>query len=279
VPSSTPFQVTADGGEPPLEAQIDGDGASVVCLHGLTATRRYVLMGSRLLARGGFRVVAYDARGHGESGPPADRTAYEYEDLVADLERVLDACAIDRTVLVGGSMGAATAMAFALRHPDRVAALVQITPAYPGYPLPAGAERAAWDALADGLERDGVDGFMAAYRPGSDPRWAQRVLAFTRQRLERHRDPDAVAHALRIVPRSPAFDGLDALRTISAPSLIVATRDDTDPAHPVAVARAYAEHLPDVRLVVDEPGAAPLAWRGAQLSRAVQGFLREVGYS
>jgi pimeloyl-ACP methyl ester carboxylesterase len=46
-----------------------GDGVPVVLLHGLTATRRYVVMGSNALQRGGRRVVAYDARGHGESDP------------------------------------------------------------------------------------------------------------------------------------------------------------------------------------------------------------------
>ena len=40
-------------------------------LHGLTATRRYVVMGSRALERSGHGVIAFDARGHGESGPAA----------------------------------------------------------------------------------------------------------------------------------------------------------------------------------------------------------------
>ena len=51
---------------------------------------------------------------------------------MADLEGVLDERGIDRCVLAGSSMGAATAMAFALDHPGRVDALVQITPAYDG---------------------------------------------------------------------------------------------------------------------------------------------------
>ena len=46
-----------------------GEGTPVVLLHGLTATRRYVVMGSRGLERSGHRVIAYDARGHGKSSP------------------------------------------------------------------------------------------------------------------------------------------------------------------------------------------------------------------
>ena len=52
-----------------LAAQDAGAGVPVVLLHGLTATRRYVVMGSRALERSEHMVVAYDARGHGRSSP------------------------------------------------------------------------------------------------------------------------------------------------------------------------------------------------------------------
>ncbi|HEX5616816.1 MAG TPA: alpha/beta fold hydrolase, partial [Solirubrobacteraceae bacterium] len=104
-----------------------GEGIPVVLLHGLTATRRYVVMGSKNLERGGHRVIAYDARGHGKSAP-AD--GYGYDALAADLGAVLDDRGIDRAVLAGASMGAHTLVRFALDHPDRAAALIVITPAY-----------------------------------------------------------------------------------------------------------------------------------------------------
>ena len=81
-----------------LRREEEGEGTPVVLLHGLTATRRYVLQGSRLLARGGYRVIAYDARGHGESTPAPDADAYGYDDLVTDLEAVLDDRGIERAV-------------------------------------------------------------------------------------------------------------------------------------------------------------------------------------
>jgi pimeloyl-ACP methyl ester carboxylesterase len=260
-----------------LSGEVRGVGRaapSLVLLHGLTATRRYVLMGSRYLERSGFRVVAYDARGHGESSPAPDPARYEYVDLVADLDAVVDAVGDERVVLVGNSMGAATAIACTLAHPERVAALVQVTPAYAGHPYEDERELAGWDALADGLERGGVDGFLEAYDPGVGGRFGEAALAFTRQRLGRHRHPEAVAAALRVVPRSRAFDGLDALHRIEAPTLVVGSRDEADPAHPLAVAEAYSEHLPRSRLVVEPPGEAPLAWRGAELSREIERFLR-----
>jgi pimeloyl-ACP methyl ester carboxylesterase len=256
-----------------LAGERTGSGVPLILLHGLTATRRYVLMGSRYLARAGVELIAYDARGHGESSPAPQATAYEYADLVRDLETVASTAGTS-VVLVGNSMGAATAAAYALEHPERVAALVQVTPGF------AGAERSDqelgdWKALADGMERAGVDGFMEAYEPPKEPRFREAALKFTRQRLERHQHPQAVADALRVVPGSVAFDGLEALGTLEMPALVVGSRDESDPGHPLALAEAYAEHLPNAKLLVEDPGKSPLAWQGAQLSRAVEAFLHE----
>ncbi len=256
-----------------LAVEENGDGAPVVLAHGLTATRRYVLHGSRLLERSGYRVIGYDARGHGESDPAPEPRAYEYSDLVEDLDRVLDERGLDQAVLVGVSMGAATTMAFALERPERVRALVQVTPAHLGLPPdPAAAPR--WEALADALERDGVEGFMRAYGdPPVEERFRGLILQALRQRMERHRHPEAVAAALRVVPRSVAFDGPDALDGLEVPTLVVASRDEADPQHPYAVAVEYQRRIPRAELVSEEPGASPLAWRGAQLSRAILAFL------
>src|SRR5688572_30360569 len=103
--------LTIDSGGVTLSGEEAGEGTAVVLLHGLTATRRYVVMGSKNLERGGHRVIAYDARGHGRSGPGP---AYGYEDLAADLLAVLDDRGLERAVLAGASMGAHTLTRFAL---------------------------------------------------------------------------------------------------------------------------------------------------------------------
>jgi len=256
-----------------IAGEAGGDGPPIVLLHGLTATRRYVVMGSRFLERAGYRLISYDARGHGQSSPAPDPSAYEYADMVADLEAVLEHAGVERAVLAGSSMGAATAIAFCLAQPERVATLVQITPAYGGHPHDSPEDLEYWTALSDGLERGGVEGLLEAYRPLVGGPFADRLLAFTRQRLERHADLGAVADALRVVPGSRAFDGLEALERVEAPTLIVASRDEADPGHPLAVARAFAERLPDAELIVEEEGQSPIAWRGAKLSRAIARFL------
>lgn len=250
-----------------------GAGLPVLLLHGLTATRRYVLMGSRYLARAGVELVAFDARGHGLSSPAPSPEAYEYSDMVGDLEAVM-ATVDGPAVLVGNSMGAATSAAYALAHPERVAALVQITPGFSGG-AKGDADLDDWDRLAAGMARGGVDGFMEAFVPPSEPRFREAALKFTRQRLERHEHPAAVADALRVVPRSVAFDGLEALGALELPALVVGSRDESDPGHPLALARAYADALPNSKFLIEDEGQSPLAWQGAQLSRAIEEFLKE----
>ena len=252
-----------------LAGEEHGAGTPVVLLHGLTATRRYVVMGSRALERSDHRVVLYDARGHGHSSPAGSPDAYGYGELAFDLEAVLDGLDIDRAVLAGASMGAHTAVRFALGAPDRVAGLVLITPAFDG--APATPERLArWDALAEGLRSGGIDGFLDAQgEPTVQPAWRDTVIKVIRQRLGGHVHLDAVAEALSAVPRSMPFESLDELRSISAPTAVVASNDEADPDHPFAVGEAYASLIPGARLVTDEPGRSPVAWQGSQLSKVI----------
>jgi 3-oxoadipate enol-lactonase len=247
-----------------------GEGPPVVLLHGLTATRRYVVMGSRALERAGYRVIAYDARGHGRSTPAPEPGGYGYEELGLDLVAVLNGLGVDRAVLAGASMGAHTLLWLALRAPERVRGMVVITPGYDPESQDDPRRLARWNALADGLERGGVDGFLAAYGEPSVPEtWRETVLTVIRQRMSLHEHPEAVAQALREVPRSRPFAGLDELGALRAPVAVVASGDEADPGHPQALAEAYAAAIPGARLVTDEPGTSPIAWQGSQLSRII----------
>jgi pimeloyl-ACP methyl ester carboxylesterase len=257
-----------------LAGESIGNGPPIVLLHGLTATRRYVVHGSKVLARAGHRQISYDARGHGESDPAPAGAGYSYDELVTDLEAVLDTEVGDqRLVLVGDSMGAHTAVAFALSHGERLAGLVVIDPVYMGFVDEQAL--AGWDRLADGLERGGVEGFMEAYDRGRDPAWRETVLRFTRRRMLEHRHPDAVARALREVPRSAPFEAISELEFCELPALVVASHDGADPGHPYAVAAAYAERLPEARLISEAEGESPLAWQGGRLSREIASFCAE----
>jgi pimeloyl-ACP methyl ester carboxylesterase len=272
----TGFEVAGAGGVA-LRGWSEGDGPPIVLAHGITAHRDLVLHGSRHLPRAGYRLIAYDARAHGESdgGPEG---SYGYPTLADDLESVCDA-QIDpgegRALLCGHSMGAHTVLALAIRDPERWAGLVLIGPVSEGQ-APDESRLGFWDSLADGLARGGVDGWIEAYEAGGlDPDWRQTLLRIARERMERHRNPDALAQALREVPRSVPYPGLAALGTLELPVLVVASHDEADPGHPRSVAERVAEALPDSRLVGEGEGESPLAWQGGKLSREIAGFCAE----
>ncbi len=273
---AAPRAFTAGSG-PAICGETAGEGPPIVLCHGITATRRSVIHGSRALERAGHRTIAYDARGHGESEAAPVGEGYGYPELVGDLESVVAAeVGEGRFYLVGHSMGAHTAIAYALRHPRRLAGLIVIGPAYDG--AITAESLAYWDGLSEALREGSVDGFVDYIDrvQGIDPAWRDSVLRFTRERMLRHRHLDAIVAALREVPRSRPFATLEELESIGVPALVVASHDAADPGHPFRVAAAYADRLPQARLVSEPEGRSPLAWQGGRLSREIAAFAAEV---
>jgi pimeloyl-ACP methyl ester carboxylesterase len=265
------------GTEPVVRGDAVGEGPPIVLCHGITATRHSVIHGSRRLERAGHTVIGYDARGHGESDPAPPDSGYGYPELRGDLAAVIGEQAVGEPVLLAGhSMGAHTAVGFALEDPGRVAGLVVIGPAYDGEIGDDSLRH--WDGLAAALEQDGIDGFVAYIDrvQGIDPRWRDSVLRFTRERMERHRHPEALVAALREVPRSRPFETMAELEGLAVPTLVVASHDAADPGHPYAVAEEYAARIPGAHLVSEPEGQSPLAWQGGRLSREIEAFYREL---
>jgi pimeloyl-ACP methyl ester carboxylesterase len=264
------------GGAPELRGSVAGEGTPIVLCHGLTASRRYVVHGSRALERAGHRVITYDARGHGRSEGASAEQSYGYPELVGDLERVVEAEVGEGRFLLGGhSMGAHTAVAYALAHPERLSGLVVIGPTFTGELRPE--SLAYWEGLAAALEAGGIDGFVERLLAESQvgAAWRDSVGRITRERMELHQDLGAIARALRETPASAPFGSLEELAGLDVPALVVASGDEADPGHPYAVAEAYAETLPHARLVSEEEGQSPLAWQGGRLSREVSLFALE----
>ncbi|HEV3048613.1 MAG TPA: alpha/beta hydrolase [Solirubrobacteraceae bacterium] len=275
-----PLEIRADGVT--LSGEEAGEGPAIVLVHGLTASRRYVVHGSRTLERAGHRVIYYDARGHGRSTPPSGEGGYRYRWLCEDLAAVLDAAGVERVALAGVSMGAHTIVRFALAHPERVAALAIITPAYePRIDRARGqAVLAGWDALARGLREGGVEGFVRAYGLERVPESMRATIeTVLRQRMAQHEHPLAVADALEGVPRSRPFAELSELAAIAAPTIVIGSRDELDDRHPLRVAERYAQTIPGAALLVEDEGQSPLSWQGGRVSRAIAELAERAGWT
>jgi pimeloyl-ACP methyl ester carboxylesterase len=112
----TAGRVMLDDGELGYERR--GDGPPVVLLHG-GGLSGVTWDGQVAWLERDHTVIRYDARGRGGSSPPEGPFSHH-----EDLRHVLDGLGVERATLVGLSLGARTAIDFALLHPDRVADLV-----------------------------------------------------------------------------------------------------------------------------------------------------------
>jgi 3-oxoadipate enol-lactonase len=236
----------------------------------MTMTCDELVMGSSVLEEAGYRVVAFDARGHGRSTAPMDTAQYHYEALVEDALAVMNAFRIGRAVFVGASMGAHTALRIAIDQPELVAGLVVINPGHDPAHYPSDGLR-EWSGLALALRLSGPTAFAASLPfPGMDREKAVLIRELIRQRLAQHGELAAVADALEAVPWAEPFDSLEELGSIRVPTLVVGSHDQFDRAHPYALAQAYATAIPDSEFVCEAAGAFPLAWGARELAGLVR---------
>ena len=105
----------------------EGAGDPVLLVHGFASSVRYNWLDPgwvSLLRRNGYRVIAYDNRGHGESDKLYEAQAYQASAMMEDARRLLDHLGIARTDVMGYSMGARLTAFLALAHPQRVRSAV-----------------------------------------------------------------------------------------------------------------------------------------------------------
>jgi pimeloyl-ACP methyl ester carboxylesterase len=123
------MRVEADGVG--LEVLDEGSGPAVLLLHGFPDSSRLWRNQVPVLVSAGFRVVAPDLRGFGESDAPAAVEDYALPRIVADVVAVLDALEVERAHVVGHDWGAAVAWLVAAFVPDRVDRLVAMSVGHP----------------------------------------------------------------------------------------------------------------------------------------------------
>src|SRR5256714_5557502 len=198
-----------------------GAGPPTLLLHGIGNYGRYWDLFADAVARR-LRLVAPDARGHGESGRPA--AGYAPADFTADALAILDALEIERAVVVGHSMGGLHSINLAARRPERVRALV-IVDASPD-PLPAGAERAQrllTGRTARFRDRAEARAYLERTSPGYSAAVYENRLAFAFREengeLVWRSDPAALERIMS--GPMPTDDPWDALARVACPTLVV----------------------------------------------------------
>lgn len=258
-----------DSGSVKLHYEENGDGPPVVFCHGLGGHCEREIPWTRILSDRGYRVVVYSARGHGKSTPLQDPADFTFEAMRTDLAEVMDALDIERAIVGGGSMGAATTLSFVLNTSPRASALIQLGPAFGSAPIDMVA--AGFSIFADYIEEHGVNkaidnlvenvpliGQMAAEDPG--------MIDDLREQWNSH-EPSSLVAAMRGVPRSRPFTDIATLDSIDVPTLIVGSAGDA--IHPLAVAEEYARHIPNS--IFREVPLSPPLYRDPQALAALVG--------
>lgn len=252
-------------------------GYPIVLLHGFTGSTASWSAQRGPFARHG-RVIAVDLIGHGRSGAPAGVDRYRMERCVADLLSLFDRLGLDRVRLVGYSMGGRVALHVAVAAPERVSALV-LESASPGIADPGerAARRRQDEALADRIEREGIEAFVRYWE--SLPLFAtqRRLPPEVRERLRAQRlgnRPDGLANSLRGMGAGAQEPLWDRLSKLDMPVLLVVGEHD---AKYVALGRDMAGRLRRARLaVVPGAGHAVHLERPGEFNRIVCEFLNEV---
>ena len=233
----------------------EGEGPPLVLLHAATSSALEDWAAQRPVLRQHFRLYLPDARGHARTRWDTDG-GWSHDLLIDDLLGFVDALDLPRIHVGGLSMGAGTALGFAMRHPERLHSAVIAAVGVEREPR-ASVARRLMDP--DAIERD-------------DPAWAKR--------LARRHDPTQGAggwkrlmRAIRddIVAQEPPTP--EALRRARLPILLA--YGDRDPWVPLEQAVKLRRQLPDARLLVSPGvGHVVVAERPSVFNPAMLQFLR-----
>ena len=237
-------KITIRSGTVELVSESFGAGPWLIFAHGLTGTRQDVKRQFALLAAQ-YRIVVFDQRGHGESTPIYDPAGYIVEEMADDLGVIMDALGIERAVIGGESMGAATALSFALRHPERVSHLLLTAPAFADQP---NSERERFAQIAQGIATFGMERFLLAARRTweHDLHWSPDVIEYVGNLFSSHDEASLVAAISGVMQWTPLPD-LNVLRSFDCPTCIRSWEDDA--LHPAALAEKFAELLSNAQVV------------------------------
>jgi pimeloyl-ACP methyl ester carboxylesterase len=251
-----------------------GSGEPIVLLHGLGATKAEFLPTVPALAPG-FRTIAIDLPGFGDSDKPFP-AAYDARFFARWVRALLDALELDRTHLLGHSMGGRVALEVGMRHPDRIERLVLMTPSLAWLSAPPWASALKFVRPELGIlqpaPKSFVEGIMKRVVPAADSHFVAPALdEFLRSYLTPRGRVAFYAAARNIALEQPE-EFWAGLETLSPESLFIWGRRDG--LVPIAFARHVRKRLPAARHCELDCGHVPQLERPAQLHAAITRFLR-----
>lgn len=272
----------------PLEYAEAGEGPPLLMVHGTGGGFDQGLLFCRTLIDRGYRVIAPSRFGYLRSSFPDDPSTASQADAFVHL---LDHLDIDKVAIAGGSAGALSAIEFAIRHPDRCAALLPIVPAThtpdaaavtsdnppPGVEFAMSLLRSDflfWLGLT--LAPDQMTGTLLATDPALlrsvDPAEAQRARDILWSLLPVSRRADGLINDARLAGH-PAPQALEA---IAAPTYAISVDDDRFGT--AKAARYIAETVPGARLTIYPTGGHIWLGHDQELFASIDVFLQEIGY-
>ena len=247
--------------------------------HGVTLSNRTWVKQFEALPGQGFRVIAFDHRGHGDS--EAGSGGHSVDNLGDDVRTVLDALDVRDAVLVGHSMGGIAVQAYVTRHPEHAAehlrGIVLLSTLYRGpdqrdaslAAAPPARDRPSPD-LGAVLRRRDLGLVLARIGFGTNPRPSHVEL--TRQMIA-----SCAAETSRLAPQALlSLDLTAVLPTITLPTLVVCGTSDV--ITPPAESRRIAQLIPGARLeLFPKAGHMLMLERAEELDALIVDFAREVG--
>ena len=242
--------VTFDSNGVPINYVDRGRGTPVVLIHGFTgsAARHWEAPGAiDALEKAGYRAIAMDCRGHGQSGKPHDASQYGME-MVGDVVRLLDHLKIGRAHVVGYSMGGSIAMQLLVNHADRLMTVTLLGAGWAGEDLTA--TNAQMLALADSFARRDASYLIRGVTSGAANGPTDAEVAALSAALFARNDADALAAVARGY-RPLVEVSRDSLRSTQVPILALIGELDSMNMEAVKRMKGVVPHLQ----VIELPGA------------------------
>jgi len=221
-----------------------GSGRPLVFSHGLGGNLDRSLELVHQLPN--IHLILYDNRAHGRTHPIGDPVKLTFETMADDMAALLDYMCLPRVFVGGVSMGAGISLAFGLRYPQRVKALILNRPAWLDAPNPPNLSILTVIArLIECLGRERARPAFEQTEPYQDLERNYPGSAKALTDLFGNQNCDALVASLRAIPSSVPVESLEKLATLGVPSLVLANRND--PLHPFELAQALAKAIPGAR--------------------------------